>query len=85
MSFSACEIKFSMLFSLLLAIIKIPSCFFFLFLIVLNNFFVIPVAKDKIKVKIASAIPISAPTTLADEIIQTPPLVAERTINTLSM
>ena len=84
MSFSACEIKLLMLSSLLLAIIKILSCFF-LFLIVPNNFFVIPVAKDKIKVKLAPAIPIGAPTTLADKIIQTPPLVAERTMNTLSM
>ena len=84
MSFSACEIKLLMLSSLLLAIIKILSCFF-LFLIVLNNFFVIPVAKDKIKVKLAPAIPIGAPTTLADKIIQTRPLVAERTMNTLSM
>ena len=84
MSFSACEIKLLMLSSLLLAIIKILSCFF-LFLIVPNNFFVIPVAKDKIKVKLAPAIPIGAPTTLADKIIQTPPLAAERTMNTLSM
>ena len=73
-----------MLFSLLLAIIKILSCFF-LFLVVLNTFLVLPVAKDKIKVNIAPAIPTGAPTTLADEIIQTPPLVAQRTINTLWM
>ena len=58
---------------------------FFLFLVVLNIFLVIPVAKDKIKVKLAPAIPIGAPSTLADNIIQTPPLVAERTINTYSM
>ena len=58
---------------------------FFLFFVVLNNFLVIPVAKDKIKVKLAPAIPIGAPTTLEDKIIQTRPLVAERTMNTLSM
>ena len=58
---------------------------FFLFLVVLNNFLVIPVAKDKIKVKLAPAIPIGAPSALADNIMQTPPLVAERTINTYSM
>ena len=55
---------------------------FFLFFVVLNNFLVIPVAKDKMKVKLAPAIPIGAPSTLADNIIRTPPLVAERTINT---
>ena len=85
MSISACEIRFSMLFSLLLAIIKILSCFFFLFLVVFNNFLAIAVAKDEIKVKLAPAIPVSAPATLADDIIQTPPLVGERTVNTLSM
>ena len=85
MSISACEIRFSMLFSLLLAIIKILSCFFFLFLVVFNNFLAIAVAKDEIKVKLAPAIPVGAPATLADDIIQTPPLVGERTVNTLSM
>ena len=55
---------------------------FFLFFVVLNNILVIPVAKDKIKVKLAPAIQIGAPSTLADNIIRTPPLVAERTINT---
>ena len=58
---------------------------FFLFLVVLNNVLVLPVAKGKIKVKLAPAIPIGAPTALADKIIQTPPVVAERTINNLSM
>ena len=72
-----------MLFSLLLAIIKILSYFLFLFFVVLYNFLVIPGARDKIKVKLALAIPVGAPTTVADDIIQTPPLVTERTINTL--
>ena len=58
-----------MLFSLLLANIRILSCFFFLFLVRLSNFFIIPVAKEKIKLKIALAIPILAPTTLTEEII----------------
>ena len=58
---------------------------FFLFLVVLNNVLVLPVAKGKIKVKLAPAILIGAPTALADKIIQTPPVVAERTINNLSM
>ena len=51
----------------------------------LSNFFIIPVVKEKIKVKLALAIPTGAPTTLADEMIQTPLLVALKTIKILSM
>ena len=46
----------------------------------LSNFLIIPVVKEKIKVKLAPAIPTGAPTTLTDEKIQTPPLVALKTI-----
>ena len=45
-----------MLFNLLLANIRILSCFFVLFLVVLNNIFDIPVVKEKINVKPALAI-----------------------------
>ena len=51
----------------------------------LSNFLIIPVAREKIKVKLALAIPTSAPTTLADEIIQTPLLVALKIIKILSI
>ena len=61
------------------------SCFFFLFLVMLSNFLIIPVAREKIKVKPALAIPTDAPTTLADEIIQTPLLVALKIIKILSI
>ena len=50
----------------------------------LTNFFVIPVVKEKIKVKLAPAIPIGAPTTLTEEIIQTPALAALKIVKTLS-
>ena len=40
-----------------------------------SNFLTIPVVGEKIKVKLALAILIGAPTTLADEMIQTPLLV----------
>ena len=60
-------------------------CFFFLFFVILSNFFIISVVKEKIKVKLAPAIPIGAPTTLTEEIIQTPPLVVLKTIKTLSI
>ena len=42
----------------------------------LSNFLIIPVVKEKIKVKLALAILTGALTTLADEIIQTPLLAA---------
>ena len=70
-----------MIFSLLLANIRILSCFFFL----LSNFLIIPVVREKIKVKLGLAIPTGAPATLVNEMIDTPPLVAPKTIKTLSM
>ena len=70
-----------MIFSLLLANIRILSCFFFL----LSNFLIIPVVRENIKVKLALAIPTGAPATLVNEMIDTPPLVAPKTIKTLSM
>ena len=51
----------------------------------LSNFLIIAVAREKIKVKLALAIPNGAPTTLADEMIQTPLLVALKTIKILSI
>ena len=60
-----------------------------------NSFLIIPVVSvyvitafdyiDKIKVKLALAIPAGAPITLADAMIQTPLLVARGTIKILSM
>ena len=50
----------------------------------LSNFLIIPIIGEKIKLKLALAIPIGAPT-LAEEIIQTPQLVALKTIKILSM
>ena len=50
-----------------------------------NNFLVIPVVKEKIKVKLALAIPTGALTILVNEIIDTTLVVALRTIKTLSM
>ena len=46
---------------------------------------IIPVAREKIKATLALAIPVGAPTTLADEIIQTPLLVALKTVKILSI
>ena len=63
--------------SLPLANIRILSCFFFLFLVMLSNFLIIPVVRKKnYRVKRALAIPTDAPTTLVNEQIDTPPVVA---------
>ena len=40
----------------------------------LNNFFIIPVAQEKIKVRLALAIPVGVPITIANEIIDIPPV-----------
>ena len=74
-----------MLFSLLLAKIRTLSCFLFLFLVIFSNFLAIPVVREKIRVKLALAIPTGAPIILVIEIIDTPPLVPLKTIKTLSM
>ena len=51
----------------------------------LSNFFTTPVVREKIRVKLALAIPTGAPTTLVHEQIDTPPVVALKTIKILSM
>ena len=85
MSISPRDTKVSMLFSLLLANIIILSCFIFLFLVMLSNFLIIPVVREKIKVKLGLAIPAGAPTTLVNKMIDTPPVAALKTIKILSM
>ena len=51
----------------------------------LSNFLTISVVREQIKVKLALAIPTGAPTTLVNEIADTPLLVALKAIKTLSM
>ena len=79
------DTKVSMLFSLLLANIRIYRAFFFFFFFILCNFFIFPVIKEKVRVKIAPAIPTGPSTTFKEEMIKSPPLVALKTIKTLSM
>ena len=74
-----------MLLSLLLVNTRILSCFFFLLLVMLSNFFIIPVVKEKIKVTHGLAFPTDAPTMLVKEMIDTPPLVPLKTIKVLSI
>ena len=61
---------------LLLARIRILSCFFFLFLVIFNNFLTIPVVREKIKVRLALAIPTGAPIILVNKIFDAPLLIA---------
>ena len=51
----------------------------------LNIFLTIPVVREKIKVKLALTIPTGVPTTLANEQIDTPPVIALKTIKILSI
>ena len=51
----------------------------------LSNFLTIPVVREKIRVKLALAIPTGTPTTLVNEQLDTPRVVALKTIKILSM
>ena len=52
----------------------------FLSFVKLSKFFIIPAVKEKIRVKLALAIPTGATTTLVKEVIDTLPLVAHKAI-----
>ena len=73
-----------MLFNLLLANITILLCFFFLFLVVFNSFFTIPVEIENARLKLALTIPTGAPIRVADDAIEMIPVVTDKTINDLS-
>ena len=73
-----------MLFNLLLASITVVLCFFFLFLVVFNSFFTIPVKIKNARLKLALAIPMVAPITAANNAIEMLPVVTDKTINNLS-
>ena len=49
--------------------------FLFFFLVIFNNFLTIPAVREKLKVKLALAIPTGAPITLVNEIIDTSPVL----------
>ena len=57
----------------------------FFVLILLSNFFTIPVDREKNKVRLALAIPTGAPTIVINKTTDTPPVVALKTIKTLSL
>ena len=78
------DILLSMLFDLRLACITILLCFFFLFLIVFNSFFTIPVEIKNARQKLALTIPTSAPITVENDAIKMLPVVIDKTIDDLS-
>ena len=59
-------------------------CFFFLFLVAFNNFFTSPVHNENVRLRLALAIPIGTPITVANDAIEMPPLVTHKTIKGLS-
>ena len=54
--------------------------FLFFFLVIFSNCLTIPVVREKNKVGLALAIPTGAPAIVVNLIIDTPPLVALKTI-----
>ena len=72
-----------MLFNLFLANITILLCFFFLFLVVFNGFFIIPVEIENVRVKLALTIPTDAKITVANDAIETLLVVIDKTVNDL--
>ena len=73
-----------MLFNLLLASIRILLHLFFLFLVISNTFFIIPVVRENTRVKVALAISSVTQITLSKVILDTTPVVADKTIKVLS-
>ena len=59
-------------------------CFFFIFLVVFNTFFIIPAVRENTGAKLALGIPAETPITLAKEIIDSPPLFADKTVKACS-
>ena len=68
-----------LLFNLLLASTTILLCFF-LFLVIFNSFFMIPVEIKNARLKLALAIPTGAPVTVANDAIEMLPVVTDKTI-----
>ena len=64
---NASDILLSMLLNLLLASITALLCFFFLFLVVFNSFFTIPVEIENATLKLALTIPTGAPVTVTND------------------
>ena len=81
---NASDILLSMLFNLLVASITILLCFFFLFLVVFNSSFTIPLEIENARLKLALAIPTCAQIIVGNDAIEMLPVVTDKTINDLS-
>ena len=57
----------------------------FLFVLIFNSFLTIPVVREKNKVRLALIIPTGAPTIFVNKIIDTPALVALKTVKAWSI
>ena len=77
---NASDILLSIIFNLLLANITILLCIFFLFLVVFNSFFTIPVKIENARLKHALAIPTGAPITVTYDAIEMLPVVTDNKI-----
>ena len=78
------DILLSILFNLLLAIVTILSCFFFLFDFVFNDLFTISEVMENAKLKLALATLTGASIIVADDATDISPLVADEKIYNLS-
>ena len=58
---------------------------FILFFVSFNSFFIIPVVKESTKARLALITPAGIAITFVKKIVLIPPLVADKTINVLSV
>ena len=70
--------------NVLLANLTILLCFFFLFHVVFNNFFTIPVKIENERLKLALGIHTGAQITAANDAVVVLPVVTDKTVNDLS-
>ena len=56
-------------------------CLFFLFVVVFNSFFTIPVETENARVKLALATSTGVPVTITNDVIEMIPVVTDKTIN----
>ena len=69
---------------MVVASITILLCFYFLFLVVFNSFFIMPVEIKNARLKLALAISTGAPMTIANDAIEMLLVVTYKRINDLS-
>ena len=80
MFINASDISFSMLFNLLLVSITILLCFFFLFLIIFENFFTNPVVTENARLQLALIIPTGAAITVENDVIEMLTVATDKTM-----